>query len=103
MANSIKIRLKREGEYILVKALVKHPMETGLRKDSSGNKIPAHYIENLIAKSGGTVVFSAAWGTAISANPYISFKFRSSVAGDTLTLSWTDNKGMSDSHTVNVP
>ncbi|MGD8853473.1 MAG: thiosulfate oxidation carrier complex protein SoxZ, partial [Gammaproteobacteria bacterium] len=36
-------------------------------------------------------------GPAVSKNPYLSFKFTGAKAGDSLTLSWVDNKGESDS------
>ena len=65
MANSMKIRTKPEGDYIEVKALIKHPMETGIRKDSKGNVIPAHYIEDLTAETNGKVVFSREWGSGM--------------------------------------
>ena len=102
MSNSMKIRTSIEGDYIEVKALIKHPMETGIRKDKAGNVIPAHYIEDLTAEANGKVVFSAEWGTGIAANPYISFKFKGAKAGDKLTLSWKDNKGEADSLTVPI-
>ena len=102
MSNSMKIRTSIEGDYIEVKALIKHPMETGIRKDKAGNVIPAHHIEDLTAKANGKVVFSAEWGTGIAANPYISFKFKGAKVGDELTLSWTDNKGEADSLTVPI-
>ena len=37
------------------------------------------------------------WGTAVSKNPYLSFKFKGAKAGDTLKISWVDNLGKSDS------
>lgn len=102
MSDSMKIRTKVEGDYVEVKALIKHPMETGIRKDKKGNLIPAHYIEDLTAEANGKVVFSAEWGSGIAANPYISFKFKGAKAGDKLTLSWKDNIGVSDSLTVPI-
>ncbi len=102
MSDSMKIRTKIEGDYIEVKALIKHPMETGIRKDKKGNVIPAHYIEDLTAEANGKVVFSAEWGTGIAANPYISFRFKGAEAGDELKLSWKDNTGASDSLTVPI-
>ncbi len=40
---------------------------------------------------------TAQWGPAISKNPYLSFRFTGGNAGDTVKLSWVDNKGNSDS------
>ena len=102
MSSSMKIRTTMKGDYVEVKALIKHPMETGVRKDHEGNVIPAHYIEDLTAEANGKIVFSAEWGSGIAANPYISFKFKGAKAGDQLTLNWKDNKGASDSLTVPI-
>ncbi len=46
MAKSIRIRANAKGSVVLVKALLTHPMETGLRKNKkTGKKIPANYIK----------------------------------------------------------
>ncbi len=79
-----------------------HPMETGARKDKkTGKKIPAHFIQEVIAKSGDKTVLEAFWAGAISKNPYLSFKYAGS-KGDTLTISWIDNQGASESQTAKV-
>ena len=36
MAGRIKIRAQKKGEMTEVKALMRHPMETGMRKDQAG-------------------------------------------------------------------
>ena len=98
MANSIKIRARIKGSVCEVKALIKHPMETGLRKDKkTGKAIPAHFIQEVDCKHNGKTVMSANWGTAVSANPYLSFEFSGAKKGDKLVLSWKDNMGNSDS------
>ncbi len=102
MAKSIKIRAKAKGGVVTVKALMNHPMETGLRKDKkTGKLIPAHHIQEVTAKAGDTTVMTAVWGGAISKNPYLSFKYPGG-KGDSLSLSWVDNKGNSDSMTTKV-
>ena len=102
MAKSIKLRAKASKGIVTVKALMNHPMETGLRKDKkTGKLIPAHHIQEVMAKSGDDTVMSAVWGGAISKNPYLSFQYKGS-KGDSLTLSWVDNKGGSDSVTAKV-
>ena len=103
MANSIKIRAKVKGGVCEVKSLIKHPMETGQRKDKkTGNVIPAHFIQEVKCDHNGKTVMSASWGTAISANPYLSFSFSGAKAGDSFSLSWVDNKGESDSAEVQI-
>jgi sulfur-oxidizing protein SoxZ len=102
MAKSIKLRAKAKKGIVTVKALMNHPMETGLRKDKkTGKLIPAHHIQEVMAKSGDSPVMTAVWGGAISKNPYLSFKYKGA-KGDQLTLSWVDNKGGSDSITAKV-
>jgi sulfur-oxidizing protein SoxZ len=95
--SSIKVRAKESKGTVVVKALINHEMETGLRKDKkTGKLIPAHHITEVTAKAGGKTVMEAAWGGAISKNPYLSFKYAGK-KGDDLELSWVDNKGESDS------
>jgi sulfur-oxidizing protein SoxZ len=73
-------------------------MDTGLVKDKkTGKPIPAHFIQEVTCEHNGNNVLTALWGAAISKNPYLSFKFKGAKAGDTLKLSWVDNKGESDS------
>jgi len=98
MAKSIKVRANVKGDSTVVKALISHAMETGLRKNKkTGKKFPAHFIQEVTCSHNGNTVLSADWGTAISKNPYLSFKFKGAKAGDTLKMSWVDNKGASDS------
>jgi sulfur-oxidizing protein SoxZ len=87
-----------KGDVTEVKALMSHPMETGLRKDKkTGKKIPAHFIKEVKCEHNGNSVLVADWGVAVSKNPYLSFKFKGGSAGDAVKISWTDNKGESAS------
>ena len=100
---SIKIRAKVDGDVTTVKALISHPMDTGLVKDKkTGKPIPAHFIQEVTCEHNGNNVLTALWGAAISKNPYLSFKFKGAKAGDTLKLSWVDNKGEKDSTEVKI-
>ena len=102
MASSIKLRAKSSKGIVTVKALMNHPMETGLRKDQkTGKMIPAHHITEVTAKAGDKTVLAAVWGGAISKNPYLSFMY-SGDKGEDMTLSWVDNQGNSDSETAKV-
>jgi sulfur-oxidizing protein SoxZ len=89
----MKIRAAVNGDVTEVKVLMSHEMETGQRKDASGHVIPAWYIQNVTATWNGKTVLSAQWGTAISKNPFLSFKFRGGAKGDKVTITWTDNRG----------
>ena len=69
------MRAKEQGGLVTVKALVKHPMETGQRKDKNGNKIPEHFIQQITAKANGAVIMEAQWSPAVSKNPYLAFQY----------------------------
>jgi sulfur-oxidizing protein SoxZ len=97
MANAIKVRAKFDGEVVLVRLLVSHPMETGLRKNPEGELVPAHFIELLTITHQGRTVLSAQWGPAVSRNPYLAFKFKGGKKGDKINISWSDNLGQSAS------
>ena len=102
MAKKTKIRAKEKAGIVIAKVLMSHSMETGLRKDKkTGKKIPAHFIQEVIAKSGDKTLLEAYWGTAISKNPYLSFKYKGA-KGDMLTISWIDNQGESETQTAKV-
>jgi sulfur-oxidizing protein SoxZ len=78
-------------------------METGLRKDkNSGKTIPAHYITEVNAAHNGNNVLTCLWGPGVSKNPFLSFDISDTKAGDTLTISWVDNQGGSDSAEVTI-
>ena len=96
--STIKIRAKAKNGITTVKALVSHPMETGLRKDKkTGKKIAAHYITEVSAAYNGDNVMTANWGPAISRNPYLSFRFKGGSEGEKVTIGWVDNRGKGDS------
>ena len=97
MSDSIKVRAKVTGGVTEVKALINHAMETGQRKDAkTGQVVPAHFIQEITCAHNGENVLTSQWGAAISKNPYLSFKFSGAKAGDTLKVSWVDNKGETD-------
>lgn len=90
----MKIRAWTEGESATVKAIIFHPMETGLRKDkATGQPIPAHYITELKCELNGKTILTCLWGPGVSKNPFLSFRMKNAKAGDKLKLSWVDNKG----------
>jgi sulfur-oxidizing protein SoxZ len=95
MADPMRIRAQTKDGMTEVRVLMAHIMETGQRKDSAGNVIPAHYIEDVTATVGDKTVLSAKWGPAVSQNPFLHFKFKGAKPGDKLKVTWKDNKGES--------
>lgn len=103
MASSIRGRARVKGDTTTVKALITHKMETGLRKDKkTGKVIPAHFIQEVTCQHNGNNVLVAQWGPAVSKNPYLSFQFTGGKAGDSVAISWVDNKGEKDSISTKI-
>ncbi len=101
--SDIKVRAKLEGNETVVKCLMNHPMETGLRKDSKTNElVPAHFIEEVICKWKDQVVLTCAWTGGVSKNPYLSYKFIGGAVGDAVEVSWKDNKGETQSEASTI-
>ncbi len=99
MADSIKMRARKDGDGVTVKALITHPMETGRRRDrDSGELVPAHFIQRIVCEYKDEKVFEAYWGTGVSKNPFVAFKFDGGDKGENVTLTWADNLGRSESH-----
>ncbi len=95
MASPMRIRARAEGDVADVRVLMAHEMETGQRKGSDGNVIPAWFIQEVTASHNGKQVMVAQWGPAVSKNPYLQFKVKGAKAGDKIVVTWKDNKGES--------
>ncbi|PPE68363.1 thiosulfate oxidation carrier complex protein SoxZ [Caldimonas thermodepolymerans] len=89
----MRIRTQVQGDKVTVRVLMAHEMESGQRKDASGQVIPAWFIQEVTARHNDRVVLTAQWGPAVSKNPYLQFSFAGGKAGDKLSISWTDNRG----------
>ena len=90
---AIRMRAKEQNGLVTVKALVKHPMETGQRKAKDGSLVPAHFIQQITAKANGEVVLEAQWSPAVSKNPYLAFQYDGQKGGDTVEIAMIDNEG----------
>ncbi len=100
---AIKCKAKVSGDLVEVKVLMKHAMETGLRKDKkTGEPIPAHYITEVTCSHNGSAIFRCNLGPAISKNPYLSFMVSGPKSGETLQLTSVDNMGETDSGETTV-
>lgn len=82
----------KKGDIVEVKALVSHIMESGQRKDQSGNIVPRKILNKFSCTVNGKEVFSADFEPAVAANPYIQFKFRAQESG-AVVLTWIDDDG----------
>jgi sulfur-oxidizing protein SoxZ len=82
----------RPGEALLVKTIIRHQMETGLRQDENGNPIPRKIINKFSCRLNGEVVFSVDLHEAFAANPFIEFHLRATQSGR-LAFIWEEDGG----------
>lgn len=107
MSKNIRPRVRipksvNKGQTFEVKAVVSHPMETGLRPDKeTGKKIPRDIIHTFIATYNGAEVMNATWAAAVSANPFTSFFVVAKETGP-LVLSWIEDGGETYTKEVTV-
>lgn len=95
MGNIAKIQTKVKKGNIEIKMVIKHPMETGLRK-KKGKLVPANHITHMTVAHNGNTAIDADIGSAVSKDPYFKFMVPGA-KGDTITIAYKDNKGKSDS------
>lgn len=92
-ADPMRVRALEQGGITEVKVLMRHDMETGLRKDAAGKIVPAHFIQQISARHKDREVLSAQFGPSIAKDPFLGFRFKGGVKGDKVTVSWIDNLG----------
>lgn len=102
MTAATKIRASVKDGVTEVRVLMQHDMENGRRKDEAGNLIPAWFITGIKAQHNGRVVLEGQFGTSVSKNPYLIFRFKGGATGDKITLSWLDNRGETRSDEVAI-
>jgi sulfur-oxidizing protein SoxZ len=93
MAEPMRIRASAVNDKVDVKVLMDHAMETGLRRDAKGSLVPAHFIQSVTATHNGKTVLAAQWGTGVSKNPFLHFRFKGGRIGEKVVLTWIDNIG----------
>jgi sulfur-oxidizing protein SoxZ len=93
MTQPMRLRAQVQDGKVVVRVLMAHEMETGLRKDAAGNIVPAWYIQEVSATLNGKLVMSAEWSMAISKNPFLRFSLPGAKAGDRIAVAWVDNRG----------
>ncbi len=89
----------RRGEPVEVRLLLAHPMETGQRADSAGQRIPRDIVRRVECKLDGDYVFAADLRTGIAANPFIAFSLLAQADGQ-LVVTWSGDNGFA--HSVQV-
>lgn len=102
MTSPTKMRATVKNGVTEVRVLMQHEMENGRRKDEAGKLIPAWFITEIKAQHNGRTVLEGQFGTSVSKNPYLIFRYRGGVPGDRITLTWLDNRGESRSDEVEI-
>ena len=92
-----RIRVPQEpvnkGDIVELKALMPHPMETGIRIDrTTGGTFPRHIVSMFVCKYNGEPVFSVEFTPAVASNPYLSFYTVATESGE-LEFTWVDDAG----------
>jgi sulfur-oxidizing protein SoxZ len=77
---------------INIRALLSHPMLTGMSRDQAGISIPAYFVNDVEITYGGERVAHFEWSSGISRDPFVGFSLRASKEAP-VTVTWKDNKG----------
>ncbi len=102
MTIKIRMRGKSTNGIAEVKALIKHPMESGVRMDKkTGKPFPAKFIDMVQILVNDTKAIDAQWSGAVSANPYLAVKVKAK-AGDRVTIKVTDNTGETGTNSITL-
>jgi sulfur-oxidizing protein SoxZ len=91
----------RQNDLITINSIISHPMDTGLFRTSGGDPIPAYFIRDVVVTYGGQEVAHFEWTSGISRDPVVSFTLTADKEAP-LTMTWSDNKGASFKHSVNI-
>ena len=82
----------RKGQTFEIKALIAHPMETGFRKNATGDAIARNILTRFACRYDGEEVFAWDLFTGVAANPFISFTTVATRSGE-IELTWTGMDG----------
>ena len=83
----------RRGEAVEVSISVRHPMETGFRRDASGVRQKRNAIVALVCRYMGSEAFRAITSPGVAANPTLTFYLRAERTGD-LEFWWIDDENV---------
>ena len=100
-SDTIKLRASLKGDVLTVRALIRHPMEVGRRRDD-GSRVPPHFITHVSCRVNDELVLEADWGGGVARDPYLSFEVAGVGPGATLALRWEDNLQGQDEATLTL-
>ena len=91
----------KRGQFIDIKTLAAHPMETGFRRTHLGVPIPRDIITMFVCSYNGVEVFRAELHPSVSANPFIQFSTVATESG-TLEFKWSGDNGFVAAETARI-
>ncbi len=77
----------------VIRILVSHPSENGLRKGSDGNLVAAHFVKTINVTVNDKTLLDAQWGGGMTKDPYLRFNQGNLHSGDRVSVSVEDNTG----------
>jgi len=83
----------RPGEIVTIRALISHPMETGLRLNELDDWIRQRIISSFTCAYGGTPLFRARLYPSVAANPFFEFHCRATQDA-MLDFAWYDTQDL---------
>ncbi|HXY30310.1 MAG TPA: thiosulfate oxidation carrier complex protein SoxZ [Gemmatimonadaceae bacterium] len=86
---------------INVRAILTHPMFTGMSRDPQGSLIPAFWVNEVVVRYGDREVARFQWTSGISRDPYVAFALRATHEAP-LTVTWKDTGGGVYSKTADI-
>jgi sulfur-oxidizing protein SoxY len=91
------------GEVVAIRALISHPMETGLRLDPFEEWVRQRIVSRFACTKDGAEVFRARLYPAVATNPYFQFFARAEASG-TFGFDWYDTHDLTfvNSATITV-
>lgn len=81
-----------EGEMVVVRAMLMHPMDNGFTSDTTGRIIPVNIATDFTCTYDGKEVFRAKLEPGLSANPIFTFRLRATRTAPVHFL-WKDQDG----------
>jgi sulfur-oxidizing protein SoxZ len=86
---------------INIRAILSHPMLTGMSRDQAGIPIPAWFVNDVEVTYGGERVAHFEWTSGISRDPFVGFSLRA-IKEAPLVVTWKDNKGAVFTHSADI-
>jgi sulfur-oxidizing protein SoxZ len=90
----ILIRAKHTNGSTKVRVLISHPMighSTLDAEDDNDNK--PHFIQDITCHLGEETIMSALCSSYVGKDPFIGFEFKGGSKGETIRVTWVDNRG----------